>query len=260
MNFDLWAYRGAPFAPWLPHSAADLAGLDRARRRPVLGFPSGGLSPVGCTAHAECFWALRENGHVLFDGCLVLIAQLLLVPLSAREGSQTPDDYLRRGEESAGAHDWNGAIADYNIALALRPDYAEAYKDRGHAYYWTHDYARAIADFTRAIELRPNYPHAFNNRGAAWLASGISRERAIADFDQAIRLKPDFRNAYVNRANAREFRHWRQALDDFHQAGMHPERAFALGLCGMLLAGAGGFILHRRRRSRRAWRVIRRDR
>ena len=159
------------------------------------------------------------------------------------------EDYLERGEERAGRHDFDGAIGDYNCALRLRPDYAEAFNDRGHSYYWKGEYDKAIADFSRAIELRPNYPNSFNNRGAAYMASGISRARAIADFDQALRLKPDFRNACVNRANALGLRQWRRALDDFHRAGMHPERAIlAAGGAGLLVIGAGCLAVRASRR------------
>jgi tetratricopeptide (TPR) repeat protein len=179
---------------------------------------------------------------------IVLAAQVLLAALAV---GQTAQEYLQRGEERAGAHQWKDAFAEYNRALQLNPDYAEAYNDRGHAYYWTGDYPKAIADFTRAIELRPNYPTAFNNRGAAYMASGKHRgdPRTIADFDQAIKLKPDFRNAYVNRANATLGSNWRGALDDFHRAGMYPERTAAKAGAGLLvLAGIGTFGLVRLRR------------
>lgn len=173
--------------------------------------------------------------------------------ISGQQGgskSNAPQEDLERGEQLAGAKKWSGAIEEYNAALQLKPDYAEAFNDRGHAYYWTGEYDRAIADFTQAIELRPNYPNAFNNRGAAYMASGGDRRLAVADFDQAIRLKPDFRYAYINRANARGWHEWRLALADFHWAGMHPERtaAWVLGV-GFLLAGAGTLLVRARRGS-----------
>ena len=163
----------------------------------------------------------------------------------------TAEDYLKRGEVCAGKHDFDGAIRDYNQALRLNPDYAEAYNDRGHAYYWKWQYDNAIADFTRAIELRPAYPNAFNNRGAAHMASGRSRALAIADFDQALRLEPDFRNAHVNRANALGLRQWRLALDDFHSAGMHPERAIPVAGGAILLVIIAGCLALRASRRRR---------
>jgi len=184
---------------------------------------------------------------------IAVMAGFLLPKLLGQDGGEsqpgTAEEYLHRGEERAGKKDYNGAIADYNMALQLKPDYAEAYNDRGHAYYWKGSHDKAIADFTRAIELRPKYPNAFNNRGAAYMASGGSHELAMADFDQAIRLKPDFRNAYVNRANSNLGYNWRRSLDDFHRAGVYPERTAALvGGVVLFLLGAGTFGLVRRRR------------
>jgi tetratricopeptide (TPR) repeat protein len=159
--------------------------------------------------------------------------------------------YLRRGEVSAGAHEYDRAIADYNMAIQLKPDYAEAYNDRGFAYYLKGNGERAIADYTRAIELRPDYPKAYNSRGVVYMAGGYGRAKAVADFDRAIALKPDFRYAYINRANARLFRHPWLALDDFHRAGMHPERLVAM-LGGAILVVVAGIAMVRRTRVRRA--------
>ncbi len=174
-------------------------------------------------------------------------AQTIALPGSAPGA----DFYLKRGEDFAGAHQYDRAIADYNTAIQLKPDYAEAYNNRGFAYYLKGNEERAIADYTRAIELRPNYPKAYNSRGVVYLAGGYGRAKAIADFDRAIALKPDFRYAYINRANARLARHPWLALDDFHRAGMHPEKQVAI-VGGAILLVVAGIALVRRTRSRRA--------
>jgi tetratricopeptide (TPR) repeat protein len=136
--------------------------------------------------------------------------------------------YLKRGEDFSGAHQYERAIADYTTAIQLKPDYAEAYNDRGFAYYLKGDAERAIADYTRAIELRPNYPKAYNSRGVAYMAHGYGAAKSVPDFDRAIALKPDFRYAYINRANAQLTSHPWLALQDFHRAGIYPERTAAI--------------------------------
>jgi tetratricopeptide (TPR) repeat protein len=172
-----------------------------------------------------------------------LSAQAVAPPGSAASA----EFYLKRGEDLSGAREYDRAIADYTTAIRLKPDYAEAYNDRGFACYLKGDAERAIADFTRAIELRPDYPKAYNSRGVVYMAGGYGRAKAIADFDRAIALKPDFRYAYINRANARLFRHPWLALDDFHRAGMHPERLLAI-LGGAILIVVAGIVMVRRRR------------
>ena len=198
---------------------------------------------------------LKLSGGRTPTSILVITVTGLLLQVGGlgQDGASLPataEDYLKRGERRAGGHDFDGAIRDYNQALRLNPGYAEAYNDRGHAYYWKWDYDNAIADFTRAIELRPVYPNAFNNRGAAYMASGRCRARAIADFDQALKLKPDFRNAHVNRANALGLWQWRRALDDFHSAGMHPERTILVAGGAILLAIIAGCLTIRASRRR----------
>ena len=47
--------------------------------------------------------------------------------------------YLARGDGYADNRDYERAIADYDEALRLRPDWAEAYNNRGYAYYWKGD-------------------------------------------------------------------------------------------------------------------------
>ena len=52
----------------------------------------------------------------------------------------------------------------------------------------THDHA--IKDFNRAIELNPNHADAYNGRGIAYRQIG-KLTRAIADFDRSIELNPN---------------------------------------------------------------------
>lgn len=167
------------------------------------------------------------------------------------ESAGDPEFYVKRGEALCGAGDHDGAIADYTTAIQMKPDYAEAYNDRGFAYYRKRDGEHAIADFTRAIELRPNYPKAYNSRGVAYMSHGYGAAKSVPDFDRAIALKPDFRYAYINRANARLLSHPGLALQDFHHAGMYPERTVAkLGSAILVIVGIAWIWRRRARRGR----------
>src|SRR5262245_15646584 len=55
------------------------------------------------------------------------------------KSSVAAEFYLKRGEDYSGIHDYDRAIADYNTAIELKPDYAEAYNNRGFAYYMKAD-------------------------------------------------------------------------------------------------------------------------
>lgn len=137
-----------------------------------------------------------------------------------------------RGDNYSEIQAYDRAITDYDEAIRLKPEYAEAYNNRGYAYYWNGEAANAIADYSQAITLRPDYAYAYNNRGAAYLASGHP-DQAISDFDRAIQIQPDFPQAYTNRGNA--YLHKGQldlALADFRQAGQNPVGGLAV-FCGI---------------------------
>ena len=138
------------------------------------------------------------------------------------EPPRTADDYSLRGIGKAeGARDFDGAIADFNRALALRPDDADVYYNLGLAKSGKRDRAGAIAAFDRALALRPRDPE-------GWLARGGEKfslqdyDAAIADFDRAIALDEKFTAAYYSRALARR----RQG--DFDGAFADYDRALAI--------------------------------
>ena len=111
------------------------------------------------------------------------------------------------------------AIAAYDQAIRLKPDYAEAYSNRGNTkgdHLGRHE--DAIADYNQAIYLKPDLAEAYNNRGL--VKSELGRhEAAIADYDEAIRLKPDLAEAYFNRGNTKiALRQHDAAIADYDEA------------------------------------------
>jgi Flp pilus assembly protein TadD len=55
----------------------------------------------------------------------------------------------------------------------------------------------AIPQFQEAIRLKPDYAEAYNNLGTALAAKG-RLEEAIGRFQEAVRLKPDYAEARNN--------------------------------------------------------------
>lgn len=102
--------------------------------------------------------------------------------------------YFRLGEQEM-------AYADFDNAIALKPDLATAYYNRGLAAFVVGRYDDAIADSTEAIRIDPTMAEAFYNRGAAH-ANQRNFDKAIADLTEAIRLRPNWALAYQSRGDA----------------------------------------------------------
>lgn len=62
------------------------------------------------------------------------------------------------------AGDWKGAIKEYDKAIALNPNHADAYYFRGGARANLKQYAAAIKDYNKAIRLNSDNVAAFVGR------------------------------------------------------------------------------------------------
>ena len=132
-----------------------------------------------------------------------------------------------RGNAYSRKGDLNQAIADWERALRIDPNLAEAKRnietaqqqqqrereqlqreqlqraqaalDQGRKNYDIRDYNRAVSDFTDAILLNPNSNDAYFQRARAYNALR-NYDRAIADYTQVLKLDPTDGGAYYNRA------------------------------------------------------------
>ena len=60
----------------------------------------------------------------------------------------------------------------YDRAIELKPNYADAYNNRGIAYAEMTRFDEAVASYTRCLSLRPNHVDAHLNRALTWLRQG----------------------------------------------------------------------------------------
>ena len=147
-----------------------------------------------------------------------------------------------RGNAKLDRGDFNGAIADYDETIRLKPDSASAWNNRGVAKGNTGNHDDAIADYDEAIRLKPDDAETWNNRGIAKSEKG-DLDGATTDYDEAIRLKPDLAHAWNNRGLAKRNKGDHDgAIADFDEAiRLQPDDAKIWNSCGNAKSEKGYF-------------------
>ena len=126
------------------------------------------------------------------------------------------DAYTSRGVVKSALGVLDDAIVDHSEAIRLNPDFVEAYINRGTAKRALNQHAEAISDFDEAIRLDVNSPVAYTLRGVSKGELGRHAE-AVADHNEAIKLNPSYVDAYINRGSAKralgDMDGWKKDMD-----------------------------------------------
>jgi tetratricopeptide (TPR) repeat protein len=89
---------------------------------------------------------------------------------------------------------------------------------KGRTYYAKGQYDKAISDYNKAIEIDPNFAEAHLYRGNTYAVKG-QYDQAISDYSNAIKINPKNVLAYNNRAAVYyDKREYDKAWEDIHKA------------------------------------------
>ncbi len=132
------------------------------------------------------------------------------------------------------------AVAVFDRAIQLNPDYTEAYNNRGNALRDLGRIQDALNDYNRAIQLNQGFAEAYNSRGISKEDLGRFQE-ALSDYNKAIQLKMDYFEAYFNRGNVlKGLGRVQEALNNYNKAiQLKPNYAEAYNNRGNALKNLG---------------------
>ncbi|MDZ7965449.1 MAG: tetratricopeptide repeat-containing serine protease family protein [Nostoc sp. DedSLP03] len=114
------------------------------------------------------------------------------------EITQKSEDFWNEGNDYFVKQKYKEAIASYDKAIAIKPDYHEAWYNRGNSLANLQRYSEAIASYDKAVAIKPDDQDAWHSRGIS--LDNLKRySEAIASYDKAVAIKPDDQDAWHSR-------------------------------------------------------------
>jgi tetratricopeptide (TPR) repeat protein len=134
----------------------------------------------------------------------------------------------RRGLARQAQDDRTNAMADFSEVIRLSPRDADAYSNRAFLKQCSNDPDGALADYAQALVINSKLPKAYYNVGLIRMQKG-DLEGAVDAYSQAIAVNPQMDRAYYNRGTAKSTQgNMDGAIADYTQAlVLNPKLALA---------------------------------
>lgn len=147
---------------------------------------------------------------------LVFIILLFISCMPVAAYSDEAANAFGRGTDLVNAEDYPGAIASFDHAISLEPEYFEAWDNKADALNRAGEYSDALIASEKSLKINPEYVRGWINRGQILYNIGYYYEDVLGDpdkaeeyyleqlhaFEQAIRIDPDNPEAHFNRGYA----------------------------------------------------------
>ena len=169
-----------------------------AWRTPMTDNPNGKTEKIGTEK------VKRDENYLYFidkDGYVArtkMNTKIRVIPQPARSTLDSPATHYEQGLGYHNAGRYLDAIKEYDIAIRLNPNYANAYSNKAGALESLGRHAEAIKAYDMALRLNPKDAISYNGKGNALDGLGKSEE-AIEQYNVAIRLNPSYANAHYNK-------------------------------------------------------------
>jgi Tfp pilus assembly protein PilF len=142
----------------------------------VLALCAAPAASARSEAAADCF---SEDIDRRIEGCTALIEQ------RNQSASDLSFAYAMRALAYSLKGRYDSAIRDYDVAIAMKPDFAVALNNRAWAYFRWGKAATGLPDVEKSLQLSPTSPHALDTRAHIRQALG-DPAGALRDYDQAM--------------------------------------------------------------------------
>lgn len=194
----------------------------------------------------ETMLAVTPDDTELHDdaGVLALVLNRPSVAVShfraSVEKKPTAAAHYNLGTALTSAGLFDDAVASYERALALQPDYGKALNNLADTLMALGRQDEAIRRYEAAVAIDPRAPEPHNNLGAAlWRKGDLAR--AERELREALRLSPEYAEAYFNLGHtAIRAGRVKDAASHFERAAtLKPEWVPALTSAAWVLATAG---------------------
>ncbi|MEA5616332.1 tetratricopeptide repeat protein [Cronbergia sp. UHCC 0137] len=110
------------------------------------------------------------------------------------------------------------ALIAYDQAIQIQPDYLEAWLNRGFTLVNLQRYSEAISAFDRVLQLEENYPEAWQGKGDTFRKLN-QYVNAVKSYEQAINLQPDNYDLWYKKAlSLQDIKDYEQAIIAYNKA------------------------------------------
>lgn len=144
---------------------------------------------MGLVGEPRCLPALSRKLHDS-DAMVVQMAEHAMWQIWFRGGTKDANCALARGAEALNLHQMDKAMEHLNRAIALCPDFAEAYNQRAIAHYLAERYEESIADCRKVVESMPLHFGAYSGMGHSYLALS-DLPNALDAYEKALQINPN---------------------------------------------------------------------
>ena len=144
--------------------------------------------------------------------------ETLITPKSPKPDKQAKV-LFRQGSELWNQGQYAEAIAAYDQAVQLQPDYVEAWYYRGFGLEELRHYEQALASYDEVIRLDPLHQYVWCRRGIVLLTRLQRYDEAFASYNKVIEIEPNNYEAWYGRGDALiELKRYPEAVTSYKEA------------------------------------------